>query len=148
MTRDVVSASADADLRDIALLLHSFKVSALPIVDGDNRVLGLVSESDLLLKLAGPRDSEERRLSRTWNRQERAKSAATTARHIMTTPVVTIGPGKSVEQAASLMRQHRVKRLPVIDAEGVLVAFSAGAIWWGCTPGPTPGSMTRSPAAC
>ncbi|GAA3760325.1 CBS domain-containing protein [Salinactinospora qingdaonensis] len=123
MTRDVVSISAEAGIREIALLLHRFKVSALPVVDDHDRVVGLVSQSDLLLRLADPLTGESWHMTHGWTRHDRSKATATTAWRLMTAPVVTAAPEETVEQAATLMHRYRVNRLPVVNTSGALLGI-------------------------
>lgn len=119
MSSPVETVGPEASFKAIAELLRARRVSALPVVDSSNRVIGVVSEADLVLKedrasLEAGRGLLERRGSRDLRR----KAAATTARDLMTTPAVTIAADASVAQAARLMRQRQVKRLPVVDAGG------------------------------
>src|SRR5690606_5193776 len=118
MAADPVSVPADAGPRELAALLRRFGVSAVPVVDEGGRVIGVVSEADLLLRLAGPDGSPERGRKA---REERAKAGAATVRRMTTSPPVTIGPEEPVGRAANLMHRHRVKRLPVVDPDGALV---------------------------
>jgi CBS-domain-containing membrane protein len=83
---------------------------------------GVVSEADLLLKEAG-QEALGGYLISSGRRGEQAKAAGVTAAELMTTPVVTIGPEDSVADAARLMHDRHVKRLPVVDKAGHLVGI-------------------------
>jgi CBS-domain-containing membrane protein len=89
MTRDVVVAHESALFHELVELLRRHRVNALPVVDDACHVLGIVCESDLVLKevqtLKGPCDPQE---LTSRHRLERAKAAATTAAQVMTAPVV------------------------------------------------------------
>lgn len=119
MTTRVVVVKESTPFKEIAALLRQHLVSALPVVDTGERLVGIVSEGDLLLK--EERAAEERPpgvlLSRR-RRVERAKAAGLVARELMTTDVVTIDSEASVGRAARVMHERGVKRLPVVDADG------------------------------
>jgi len=122
MTADVVSVQETAEYKDIVLVLRELRVSALPVLDAADHLVGVVSEADLLLKEAGQEDLGGYLIS-SGRRGEQAKAAGVTAAELMTTPVVTIGPEDSVADAARLMHDRHVKRLPVVDKAGHLVGI-------------------------
>jgi CBS domain-containing protein len=93
------------------------------VVDEDDRVLGVVSEADLLLKQEYPRDHEPGLGERLRHRADQARSHGTLARDFMRSPAITIGEGATVGEAARLMAARGVKRLPVVDQEGRLVGI-------------------------
>jgi CBS domain-containing protein len=121
MTPRVVAALEGAEFTEIIAVMRAHRVSALPVVDAHNRVLGVVSEGDLLLKEA---ESAPHHASWRWllPATER-KAAATIARDLMTGPAVTIGPDATLPEAASRMSDCRVKRLPVTDGQGHLLGI-------------------------
>jgi CBS domain-containing protein len=126
MTRDVVTVPADASLRDVALLLVEHRISGLPVVE-DGRVVGVVSESDLLTKAHGADGVEGRPFGRLLGesratQDQVAKIEATSARDAMTSPPLTIGPERPVVEAAASMNRNGVNRLPVVD-DGRLVGI-------------------------
>jgi CBS domain-containing protein len=119
MTTSVVAVREEADFKEMVAALRTRRISALPVLDDANRVIGLVSEADLLFKEAGPALAHGLgRLTRMP--KERAKAAGITAVEVMTSPAVTIGADAPVAEAAALMQSRRVKRLPVVDADGRL----------------------------
>lgn len=122
MTRDVVSVPPGMRFGQIVRLFRAFGIGAAPVVDGGGRVLGIVCESDLVLGLSGHSAPQEGRPVPDQVRRERKEPAAATAAGLMSVPAMTVGPDTSPEQAADLMRRHRVKRLPVVDG-GVLVGI-------------------------
>ncbi|HEX6870715.1 MAG TPA: CBS domain-containing protein, partial [Micromonosporaceae bacterium] len=109
---------------DVVDALAARTVSAVPVVDPDGRVLGVVSEADLLHKMefAGA-DSHMHLLERRRRRDARTKAGAETASELMSAPAVLIGPDEPLMAAAKLMDEERVKRLPVVDGEGRLVGI-------------------------
>ncbi|MFJ5834126.1 CBS domain-containing protein [Streptomyces sp. NPDC093089] len=99
MTDNVVSAVPATSFRDVAKLLAEHGISGVPIVDDDDHVVGVVSESDLLAR------------------------HELTARDLMTVPAVTVHAEETVADAARLMVRRGVERLPVVDEEERLVGI-------------------------
>jgi len=113
----------EASLKDVAAVLVEHAISGMPVCDGDGRILGIVSEADILYKERGPRPRRGGPLA--WlvdgaGYAEVAKSAARTAGKAMTRPAVTIDPDRPVSEAARLMLERRVNRLPVVKADQLL----------------------------
>jgi CBS domain-containing protein len=123
MSRDVVTVSQETSLKDAAALLSRHGISGVPVCDAAGQVLGVVSEADILLKEEG-RDPEGGLFSWLFQRDDEslAKAAARTAGEAMTSPPITIEPGRPVSEAARLMTEQAVNRLPVV-AEGKLVGI-------------------------
>lgn len=113
MTRDVAVVRRDAAFKDIVRTLHERQVSALPVVDGGRRVLGVVSEADLLPKEEF-RDSDPDRYTQLRRLSDLAKAGSLTAGELMTSPAVTVRADATLAQAARVMARARVKRLPVV----------------------------------
>ena len=120
MTADVVTADRNMSYKQAAELLTGQRVSAIPVVAKGGRVIGMVSEADVLRKA-------ERRPWRRGGRlagrarRDQAKARARTAGELMTSPAITISPDASLSAAARLMNAHRIRRLPVVNAAGDLV---------------------------
>jgi CBS domain-containing protein len=124
MTDMVVVVREDAGYKEIVDALVDFGVSAMPVVDGDGRVLGVVSEADLLHKVEfSDEDRQVRLFDRRRMRAAKEKAEGDLASELMTSPAVTIHPGDSIAAAARRMETERVKRLPVVDADGKLVGI-------------------------
>ena len=122
MTRKVVTASPSTSWKDAVRLIEEAHVHALPVVE-DGRVVGVVAESDLLLKeemLTGPLTM--RSISRQA-RRDRIRARATTVGQMMTKPAVTIDPDAQLGTAARLLHRRRIGRLPVLDVRHVLVGI-------------------------
>ncbi len=126
MTTHVVAVRLKATYKDMATRLREFRVSAFPVLDDDNKVVGVVSEADLLTKEA-LEYSTHGVAGGILHGRERAKAAAVTAADLMTKPPVTIGPDETVAHAARLMYSRKVKRLPVVDDRGRLVGIVSRA---------------------
>jgi CBS-domain-containing membrane protein len=122
MTTDVVTIHDSYGYKEIVETLADHGLSAVPVVDDDRRVLGVVSEADLLHKMEFPGwDPHSRLLERKRVRIARDKAGADDAAHLMTAPAVVVGPNTSVTAAAKLMDDEHVKRLPVVDDAGRIV---------------------------
>ena len=119
MTLAVVAVGRDAPIKEIVRTMERWKVSALPVLEGEGRVIGVVSEADLLPKEEF-RDSDPNRNEQLRRLSDLAKAGAVTAEELMSSPAVTVHPGATLAQAARLMAVRRVKRLPVVDDEGML----------------------------
>ena len=122
MTTQVVAVKLGASFKEMAAALRENRISAFPVVDDDGRVIGVVSEADLLAKEVLNADHAGTIIA-MLHRREQDKADGLTARDLMTHPAVTVTPDDSVEQAARLMYTLQVKRLPVIDHDGRLVGI-------------------------
>jgi CBS domain-containing protein len=126
MTTRVVCVRQDATYKAMAALLREQRVSAFPVLDDEDRVIGVVSEADLLAKEA--LDGEiPGRFGAIMSRGERARATGETAADLMTRPAVMITADDTVVHAARLMRDKRVKRLPVVTTEGHLTGIVSRA---------------------
>ena len=122
MTTRVVAVRKTACFKDIVISLRDHRVSAFPVLDEDDQVVGVVSEADLLAKEA-LEPGAHGRVAGLLHHKEQAKAAGVTAADLMTRPAVTIGPLALATQAARVMYEKKVKRLPVIDVEGRLIGI-------------------------
>ena len=118
MTPRVVAVREDATFKEMADILGACRISAFPVIDHAGQVIGVVSEADLLVRLAGQDD--------LMHPREHDKTAVV-ASALMTSPPVTVGPDQPVQQAARLMYDRRVKRLPVVNDAGRLVGIISRA---------------------
>jgi CBS domain-containing protein len=119
MTARVHVASPLAPFKLLVRLIEENRVSAIPIVDQTGLPVGIVSESDLLLKerrleLESSRDL----LHGHKRRDERTKAAGTVASEVMTSPAITVPSQTSLSEAARLMHERNVRRLVVVDERG------------------------------
>jgi len=130
VVRDVMSAHPisvrnTTPYKEIAARLREFGVSGFPVVDDGGKVIGVVSEADMLAKEALENGYHGLRglIAAAAHSKERRKAAAVTAGDLMTSPAVTVGAGDTVEHAARLMYTRGLKRLPVVDASGRLTGI-------------------------
>ena len=117
MNRDVITVTPETTLKDVAELLVAHRIAGAPVCDAGGKVLGVVSEADILWKELGegPRGSGvvDRLLESAYGQGKRL--AAVTAGDAMTSPAITIGAEASVSWAAALMTELNVNRLPVVE---------------------------------
>ncbi|WP_327068604.1 CBS domain-containing protein [Kitasatospora sp. NBC_01302] len=123
MTQGVVTARPDTPFKEVAGLFHRNDITAVPVVDDHDRVLGMVSEADLLRNEAVQPDPEGHTARARLSPRERARAEAETAGALMTSPAVTARPEWSIVEAARVMDRKKVKRLPVVDEAGRLVGI-------------------------
>ncbi|KOU33454.1 CBS domain-containing protein [Streptomyces sp. WM6378] len=116
MTHTAVAVGREASYKEIVEVMHQWKVSALPVLEGEGRVVGVVSEADLLVKEQFRR-ADPAPLERA---EEAAKAAAVLAEELMSSPAVTVRPAATVSEAARIMARKGVKRLPVVNDIGML----------------------------
>jgi CBS domain-containing protein len=122
MTTRVIAVKHSADYKEICCVLRQYRVSACPVITDDCKVVGVVSEADLLYKVADP--SPPMGLIRLrWKLGEESKVNAVTAGQLMTTPAISIQPEAPVQVAAQVMQERRVRRLPVVGPGGLLIGI-------------------------
>jgi CBS-domain-containing membrane protein len=103
-------------------MLRDQRVSAFPVIDDDEKVVGVVSETDLLTKEA-LEGSVPRTLQGLAPQRVLSQVNGVIAADLMSKPAVTIGPDETVTSAARLMYNRRVKRLPVVNDDGKLIGI-------------------------
>jgi CBS-domain-containing membrane protein len=124
MTKDVVAIGPEASLKAVANLLVEHDISGLPVIGDQAQVLGVISETDLAIKVEGPEPDRGHLLGRltAGNRERQQLLGARTASEAMSTPPITIDRGAPISAAARLMGEHSLKRLPVVE-QGRLVGI-------------------------
>jgi CBS domain-containing protein len=129
MTTKVIWVERDTPFAAIAAALHQYRVSAFPVLDEAGQVIGVVSESDLIAKLAlgGAGDPEPGMIVGLLHQHQMEKARAVTAGELMSSPAATVSPDDTVEQAARLMYVRKFKRLPVVDADNRLAGIVSQA---------------------
>ena len=131
MTKKVITTTPDTLIDDVVKLMIDNHISAVPVVDADGGVVGLISEGDLMRRVegaSGPR--------RSWwlsmlagpatPAQEFVALRGRHAHDIMTKNVLTVGPDMPIGDIAVLLEKHRIKRVPVVD-DGKLVGIVSRA---------------------
>lgn len=130
MTPKVVSVGPDAEVREIAQLLLKHRISAVPVVDGEHRVIGIVSEGDLMRRVKD--DSDQRH---SWwlslfaggkDAGDYVKSHGRKAHEVMTPDPLTVEENTPLHSIARMLEKHHIKRVPVVR-EGKLVGIVSRA---------------------
>ncbi len=131
MTKDVVKVKPETTIGEIATLLVNHRISAVPVVTEDNRIIGIVSQTDL-----GHRTETGTEKRRKWwlaifddaemQAREYVKSHGLHARDVMTRHVITVTPTTSLSEVAGVLDTHRIRQVPVADG-GKLVGMISRA---------------------
>ncbi|MFE2101639.1 CBS domain-containing protein [Streptomyces sp. PTD9-10] len=119
MTHTVASVDRWASFKVIVGIMQDRGVSALPVLEGEGRVVGVVSEADLL-PTEELRDSPEEGYALLRRPADLAKAGAVTAGDLMSSPAITVRANAPLAEAARIMAREKVKRLPVVDEAGLL----------------------------
>ncbi|MGW1395341.1 CBS domain-containing protein [Streptomyces nigra] len=109
MTTDVVHARRTTPFKEVVRLLDHHRISGLPVIDADDKVLGVLSGSDLV---------------RNQAHRDGAAPPAVTAGDVMSSPAITVHPEQTVPDAARLMERRGVERLPVVDEADRLIGIA------------------------
>lgn len=147
MTKDVITVGPKASVHEAARLLADHGISGLPVVDDDGRVVGIVSEGDLIIR-------QKPRPRLPWWRvffdgaealaREYQKAAGTTVGEVMTRSVISVTPDLSIDAVAAILDEHRIRRVPVV-AEGHLVGVvSRGDLVKALATAPAPAEVPAS----
>jgi CBS domain-containing protein len=126
MTTDVATVPETAGYKEIAALLRRHGVSVLPVLDPHRRVIGVVSEADVL-DLHASRELPRGAIRLAWQLKQWSRASKATAADLMTAPAVTISPDASVADAARLLQDRHLTRLPVTDPNGRLAGVISRA---------------------
>jgi CBS domain-containing protein len=122
MSTRVIAVKRSADYKEICSVLHRYRVSACPVINDAGLVVGVVSEADLLHKVADP-NLPSGLIRLRWKLAEESKVNAVTAAQLMTSPAVSIQPDAPLAVAARVMQERRVRRLPVVGPGGLLIGI-------------------------
>lgn len=120
MTTEVLTIGPEAGLKEAAVLMARRRISGLPVVT-DGRVVGIITESDFVNRLA-----DDNTLLSLLVSRDRSELGGL-VREAMSADVVTVEPDASVTLAARMMADHGVKRLPVVDRSGNLIGIVSRA---------------------
>lgn len=125
MTHPVVSVVKTMPFKNLVALLARHRIGAVPVVDEQDRPIGVVSETDLLAKEAQRGDRMPSAFARARRWRWWGKSRAVTAETVMTRRVAVIGQDEPVPVAAHRLVHEDLRRLYVVDGAGVLVGVLA-----------------------
>lgn len=120
MTTDVITVSPETTVRDIAVLLHTKRISGVPVADAAGNILGIVTEGDLVHQEAVA--GEHRRSwwlalfdDPTNLARDYTKTHGRIARDVMTSSVISVGPAATLPEIAATLERYRIKRVPVVE---------------------------------
>jgi CBS domain-containing protein len=130
MTSIVVSVRPETRVSEIARLMSQHDISGLPVVDADNRVVGVVTELDMIVRNTHFKlpnfififDNMIPLETPSHYRERLEKILGATAHEIMSEPPVTVNPDASIEELAELMVERRMNPIPVVE-DGRLVGI-------------------------
>jgi CBS domain-containing protein len=131
MTPNPVVVQPETSLKQVIHILVEQNIGGLPVVDQNGRVVGVISESDLMWQETGATpppyilllDAVIYLENPARYEQELHKALGQTVADVMTKDAITIAPGKSLKEAAQLMHNRRVRRLPVINSEDKIIGI-------------------------
>lgn len=132
MVSPVITVGNTATVRDVAKLLLEKRISAVPVVDNAGKIVGIVTESDLMRRAEA---GTERSYS-WWVHflagdakiaADYVKSHATKVKDVMTPKVVTATPETALHDIATLLEEHQIKRVPIVSKDGHLVGIVSRA---------------------
>lgn len=131
MTKDVISAAANATVKQVADLMMDNHISAVPILDDNGAIIGVISEGDLLRRVEGFAQTNKSWWLSLFSEPQNSAAhfvevRAKYAKDIMTREVATVAPDAPVGEVARLLEEKRIKRVPVVDG-GRLVGIVSRA---------------------
>lgn len=136
MSSEVVQAQRETPFKDVVRLLDRHRISGLPVVDHDDKVVGVISGTALVRGQVARADTGRGRMGpggrfrlprlrlRRSGRTTAARARATTAAELMSAPAITVHPEQLVPEAARVMERHAVELLPVVDEEDRLIGVA------------------------
>ena len=135
MTKNVVTVRPDTDVSEIANLLIEGRFSAVPVVEADGSLVGIVSEGDLVHRVLGDHD-----IPRNWwlkligdasdVPREYVRSHGSTATDVMTPNIITVTEFTSIVKIAEILEARNIKRVPVVRAEKLVGIVSRADVIW------------------
>ncbi len=128
MTKDVVTVKKDTPLEEAARRLTGLRISGMPVVDDQDKVIGVIGELDIMSVLSGKKARGLKDLlRRIMGEPSPVRKEGDQVGHVMSTPAITIKRSFDVRDAARVLDSHRIKRLPVVDDDGKLIGVISRA---------------------
>lgn len=140
MTTKVITVQPNDGVEEISRLLLKHRISAVPVVDTDRHILGIVSEGDLMRRAEGETESRhswwlEAVLSARDTAEEYIKTHGRTAGDVMTRNIVTVSEDTPVREIARLLETHHIKRVPVTSDKRLVGIVSRANLLHGLAAG-------------
>jgi CBS domain-containing membrane protein len=128
MTKNVIHVRDDADITEVTNLLSENRISGLPVVDGEGRVIGVITEADVLSTAGMKKEHAFRDIIRhLLGEPLPGHTESKRLRDVMSSPAVTTGPESDIRDVALTIDEKRIKRLPVVDKQGKLIGLISRA---------------------
>lgn len=128
MTRTAIAIKEDADINEAARVLSEGNVSGLPVIDSENCVIGVITEADILSAAGMEKGYTFKDILRhIFGEPPRKKKKGDKVKGIMTTPAITTKPETDIREAAGILDEKQIKRLPVVDDENRLIGIISRA---------------------
>lgn len=128
MTEKVITVNKDMTLDKVAEILSENRISGAPVVDLQNRVIGIITEADIISQTERIKTSVFKELLRHLlgepaPRKREKSLSELRVKDVMTAPVITASPDMDIRDVARILDEKRIKRLPVVDKEGKLIGI-------------------------
>ena len=129
MTRNVIKVREDADINEVTTLLSENRISGLPVVDGQDRVIGVITEADVLSMAGMKKGHAFKDILRHLLGEPLPgpNSGSKRLQDVMSSPAITTGPESDIRNVAMIIDEKRIKRLPVVDEQGRLIGLISRA---------------------
>lgn len=129
MTRNVVKVREEADINEVTTLLSENRISGLPVVDGQDRVIGMITEADVLAMAGMKKGHAFKDILRhiLGEPLPSHNSGSKRLKDVMSSPAITTGPESDIRDVALTIDEKRIKRLPVVDEQGRLIGLISRA---------------------
>jgi CBS-domain-containing membrane protein len=128
MTKDVVTVKKNTTLDETARRLSGLRISGMPVVDDDDRVIGVIGELDIIMAKQGAKGGGIRNIVRRITGEPVPKRrAGNHVGDVMSEPPITIKKNADILEAARILDARRIKRLPVVDDHGKLIGVISRA---------------------
>jgi CBS domain-containing protein len=134
MVANVVSVPANASVREVARILLSNQISAVPVLDDLDRLIGIVSEGDLMRRAELGTEHRRSWWLRIFSSKDKEalaveflKSHSHSVADVMTRDVITAAPDTPLREIAGLLEKNRIKRVPIVDEEGKVLGIVSRA---------------------
>jgi CBS domain-containing membrane protein len=128
MTVDAVAVNGEARIEEAIGLLSGHRVSGLPVVDNEKRVIGVITEADILSVMGMKRGHTFKDIvSHLLGESVPGNKAGNTVRQVMSSPAISTRPDALILEVAGILEERRIKRLPVVDSRGMLVGIISRA---------------------
>lgn len=128
MTQKVITVKRDEDIHEAARLLSENRISGMPVVNEEDHAIGVVSEADIL-SMAGMRRGHTFKdiLRHILGEPLPERRTGDRVEDIMSSPAITIGPDADIREAARILDEKRIKRLPVVDEQNKITGIISRA---------------------